>query len=86
MSQEGLERDYVSGVFGDHVGGEEVNFAWLVGDGLASDAAVGVKAVHTIDDLGGAFDLDAPEGGLRSASLRGRRLGRVRVRASRTTS
>jgi hypothetical protein len=62
VSQEGLERDYVPGVFGDYVGAEEVNLAGLVRDGAASDAAVGVEAIQAIDYLGGAFDLDSPEG------------------------
>jgi hypothetical protein len=62
VSQEGLERDYVPGVFGDHVSAEEMNLAGLVRDGAASDAALGVQAKHAVDYLGGAFDLDSPEG------------------------
>jgi hypothetical protein len=40
-SQEGFEGEYVPGVFGDDVGGEEMDFSALVGDGAASDAAGG---------------------------------------------
>jgi hypothetical protein len=86
VSQESLERDYIPGVFGDHVGAEEVNLAGLVRDGAASDAAVGVQAIHAVDYLGGAFDLDSPEGRIEVGILAGRRLGGVRVRASRITS
>ena len=57
----GAERDDVPGVFGDDVGGEEVDFAGQVGDGASVGAAVGVDAVESGGELGGAFDLDAPE-------------------------
>ncbi len=61
-SQEGFEGEYVPGVFGDDVGGEEMDLSKLVGDVAASDAAVGVEAIHSLRDLGSALDLDAPEG------------------------
>ena len=57
----GVERDDVPGVFGDDVGGDEVDFAGEVGDGAASAAAVGVDAVEAVEELGGTFDLDAVE-------------------------
>ena len=55
------ERDYEPGVFGDDVGDEEVDFGELVGDGASVEAAVEVDAVEAVDELGGAFDLDALE-------------------------
>lgn len=61
-SQEGFEGEYVPGVFGDDVGGEEMDLSKLVGDVAASDAAVSVEAIHPLCDLGSALDLDAPEG------------------------
>ncbi len=60
-SQEGFEGEYVPGVLGDDVGGEEMDLPTLVGDGAASDAAVGIEATHSLRHLGSAFDLDAPE-------------------------
>jgi len=49
------------GVFGDDVGGEEVDFVEGVGDGASVDAAVGVDTVESALQLGGGFDLDADE-------------------------
>ncbi len=60
-SAKGVEWEDVPGVFGDDVGGEEVDFAGKVGDGASVAAAVGVDAVEAGGDLGGTFHLDAPE-------------------------
>ena len=53
------EREDEPGVFGDDVGGDEIDFGESVGDGASVDAAVGVDAVEALDYLGGGFDLDA---------------------------
>jgi hypothetical protein len=37
------------GVFGDDVGGDEIDFGEFVGDGASVDAAVGVDAVEAVD-------------------------------------
>ena len=58
---DGVERDDVPGIFGDDVGGDEVDFAGEVGNGAASAAVVGVDAVEAVEELGGTFDLDAIE-------------------------
>ena len=58
----GVERNNVPGVFGDDVGGEEVDFAGKVGDGASVDAAMGVDTVEAFEKLGGTLHLDAPEG------------------------
>jgi hypothetical protein len=55
------EREDIPGVFGDDVGGEEVDFGEFVGDGASVDAAVGVDAVEAALELGGGFDLDADQ-------------------------
>jgi hypothetical protein len=55
------EREDEPGVFGDDVGGEEIDFGEGVGDGASVDAAVGVDAVEAVLELGGRFDLDADE-------------------------
>ena len=60
-SQEGFEGEYVPGVLGDDVGGEEMDLSTLVGNGATSDAAVGIEAIHSLRHLGSALDLDAPE-------------------------
>ena len=49
------------GVFGDDVGGDEIDFGEFVGDGASVDAAVGVEVVEAVLHLGGGFDLDADE-------------------------
>ncbi len=49
------------GVFGDNVGGDEIDFGEFVGDGASVDAAVGVEVVEAVLHLGGGFDLDADE-------------------------
>jgi hypothetical protein len=46
------------GVFGDDVGGEEVDFVEGVGDGASVDAAVGVDAVQAVLELSGGLDLN----------------------------
>src|SRR5271166_5338318 len=51
------------GVFGDYVGGYEIDFGELVGDGASVDAAMDVDAVEAVDELGGGFDLDADQTG-----------------------
>lgn len=58
---DGVEREDVPGIFRDDVGGYEIDFAGTVGDGAASEAAVGVDAIESVEKLGGSFDLDAPE-------------------------
>jgi hypothetical protein len=60
------------GVFGDDVGGDEIDFGEFVGDGASVDAAVGVEVVEAVLHLGGGFDLDADEAW---AGLRGEGLG-----------
>jgi len=55
------EREDEPGIFGNDVGGEEVDFSEGVGDGASVDAAVGVDAVEAALELGGGFDLDADE-------------------------
>ena len=55
------EREDEPGIFGDDVGGEEVDFGEGVGDGASVDAAVGIDAVESALELGGGFDLDADE-------------------------
>ena len=60
-SADGFQGNDVPGVFGDDVGGDEVDFAGEVGDGASSRAAVGVGAVEAVHELGGALDLHAPE-------------------------
>ena len=60
-SEGGVQRDDVPGVFGDDVGGDEMDFAGEVRNGASVDAAVGVDAVETFEKLGGTFHLDAPE-------------------------
>jgi len=62
QAKSGLEWATRPGVFGDDVGGEEVDFAGEVGDGASSAAVEGIDAVEAVEELGGAFDLDAPEG------------------------
>ena len=57
------EREDEPGVLGEDVGGDEIDFGELVGDGASVDAPVGVDAVQAIEELGGAFDLDAGEFG-----------------------
>ena len=57
------EREDVPGIFGNDVGDEEIDFGECVGDGASVDAAVGVDAVEAVEQLGGTFHLDAPEGG-----------------------
>jgi hypothetical protein len=54
-------RKDVPGVFGDDAGGEEVNFAGKVGNDTASGVTANVEMVEALDQVGGAFDLDAPE-------------------------
>ncbi len=49
------------GVFGDDVGGDEIDFGEFVGDGASVDAALGVEVVEAVLHLGGGFDLDADE-------------------------
>jgi hypothetical protein len=49
------------GIFGDHVGGYEVDFREFVGDGASVDAAVGVDAVEAVEELACGFDLDADQ-------------------------
>ena len=49
------------GVFGDHVGGDEIDFGEFVGDGASVDAAVGVDAVEAVEELACRFDLDADQ-------------------------
>jgi hypothetical protein len=44
-----VERDDVPGVFGDDVGGDEVDFTGEVGDGASVHAAMGVDAVETFE-------------------------------------
>ncbi|MGA9507524.1 MAG: hypothetical protein WBV55_02645 [Candidatus Sulfotelmatobacter sp.] len=46
-------------VFGDNVGGDEIDFGEFVGDGASVDAAVGVEVVEAVLHLRGGFDLDA---------------------------
>jgi len=58
---DGADRNDVPGVFGDDVGGDEVDFAGQIGDGAASAAAVGVDAVEAVEELSGTLDLDAPD-------------------------
>ena len=36
------------GVFGDNVGGDEIDFGEFVGDGASVDAAVGVEVVEAV--------------------------------------
>jgi len=55
------EREDVPGIFGNDVGGEEIDFGEGVGDGASVDAAVGVDTVEAAQKLGGGFDLDADE-------------------------
>jgi len=62
-SEDGLDGEDEPGVFRDDVDGEEVDFGGEVGDGASVDAAVGVDVVEAVVELGGAFDLDAPEAG-----------------------
>ena len=71
-----LDGEDVPPVFGDDVGGEEVDFGGGVGDGASVDAAAGVDVVETVDDLGGSFDLHAPKAGGRK--VRGRNALRCR--------
>jgi hypothetical protein len=59
-SQEGCERDYVPGVFGEDVGGDEVDFSWKIGEKAISRAALHIEVVKTFHEVSGAFDLDAP--------------------------
>jgi hypothetical protein len=49
------------GVFGNDVGGEEIDFGEFVGDGASVDAAVGVEVVEAVLHLRRGFDLDADE-------------------------
>lgn len=57
----GVERNDVPGVLGDDVGGDEMDFAGEVGDGASVDAAMGVDAVETFEELRRTLHLDAPE-------------------------
>ena len=61
-SEGGVQRDDVPGVLGDDVDGEEMDFAGKVGDGASIEAAMGVDAVKTLEELGGTLHLDAPQG------------------------
>jgi len=48
-------------VFGDDVGGEEIDLGEGIGDGASVDAAVGVHTVEAVRHLCGGLDLDADE-------------------------
>ena len=63
-SKKGFKRHDVPGVFGDDVGGEEMDFARQIGHGASSGTAVGVEMVESVGDLGGALDLNPPERGV----------------------
>jgi hypothetical protein len=58
---DGVHGDEVPGIFGDDVGGDEVDFTGAVRDGAAGSAAVSVDPIESKEKLGGSFDLDAPE-------------------------
>lgn len=62
------------GIFGDDVGGDEIDFGELVGDGASVDAAVGVDVVEAVEQLGGGFDLDADEARAGAIERQGPRL------------
>ena len=53
--------DDVPSVFGDDVGGDQVDLGGVVGNGASSAAAVGVDAIEAVEELGGTFNLDAPK-------------------------
>ena len=59
--EEGFQRHDVPGVFGDDVGGEEVDLPGKVGNGAASGVTLSVEGVKAFGRVGGAFDLHAPE-------------------------
>jgi len=61
LAQNVREREDEPGVFGDDVGGEEIDFGGLVGDDTAVEAATSVDAVEALEELGGGFDLDADQ-------------------------
>ncbi len=65
------ERKDEPGVFGDDVGGEEIDFGEGVGDGASVDAAVGVDAVEAVQHLRGGLHLDADQAwaGLRARGI-----------------
>jgi len=60
-SEGGVQRDDVPGVFGNDVGGDEMDFAGEVRNGASVDAAMGVDAVEAVAELSGTLHLDAPE-------------------------
>jgi len=63
LAEDVREGEDEPGIFGDDVGGDEIDFGELVGDGASVDAAVGVDVERPVEQLGGGFDLDADRGG-----------------------
>ena len=47
-----VDGEDVPGVFGNDVGGEEIDFGGGVGDGVAIDAAAGIHVVEAVGELG----------------------------------
>lgn len=75
LAEDVREGEDEPGIFGDDVGGDEIDFGELVGDGASVDAAVGVDVVEAVEQLGGGFDLDADEAGARAVEKQVPRLG-----------
>ena len=63
------------GVFGDDVGGDEIDFGEFVRDGASVDAAMGVEVVEAVLHLRGGFYLDADQA--RAAGVGGEALAVV---------
>jgi len=92
-SAKGVEWEDVPGVFGDDVGGEEVDFAGKVGDGASVAAAVGVDAVEAVEiwvehftwtrQSGGEGSGGVGQIGFRLSASGFRRFVRRRLRTSR---
>jgi len=61
LAQDVGEREDEPGVFGDDVGGDEIDFGEFVGDGASVDAAVGVEVIEAVLQLGRGFYLHADE-------------------------
>jgi len=55
------EGDYEPGVFGDNVGGYEIDFGEFVGDGASVDFALDGDVVLAEEEMRGRFDLDADQ-------------------------
>ena len=48
-------------IFGDHVGGDEIDFGEGIRDGASVDGSAGVDAVKAVEELRGSFDLDSDQ-------------------------